>query len=66
MNTKLFADIVGRQALAKAVGVSTAAVTNAIERGTFPASWYEEGRRLALIHRIEAPPAMFNQKLAAE
>jgi hypothetical protein len=57
-----FADAVGRKNLAKAVGVGAPAVSNAVERGVFPASWYEVGRALAIEADVDCPPELFGQK----
>ncbi len=62
MDARTFADVVGRKPLAKAVDVSLGAVTNAVRRGVFPASWYEESRKLADAHNINCPPDLFGQK----
>jgi hypothetical protein len=57
-----FADAVGRSVLARSVGVGLSAVSNAIERGKFPASWYEAGKELAASVNVECPPGLFGQK----
>lgn len=58
-----FADAVGRSNIAAAVGVNLKAVSNAVVRGAFPASWYVSCGRLAVQQGIECPPELFNMKI---
>jgi len=58
-----FADAVGRSELARSVGVGLPAVSNAIDRGRFPSSWYEVGKKLAASANVGCPPELFGQKL---
>lgn len=61
ITAEMFANVVGRSNLAAQVGVGLPAVSNAIDRGVFPASWHEAGKRLAN-GKIECPPELFGQK----
>lgn len=40
MNVTQIADLIGRKEIAEMVNVGPTAVSNAISRGAFPASWY--------------------------
>ena len=50
-----YADRVGRQNIADAVGVGLTAVSNAVVRGHFPASWFLTMRKAGL----EPPETLF-------
>ena len=66
-NVKSFSDTVGRADIAAAVGdVSLAAVSNAIKRGRFPATWVMGVKRLAAEKGVDCPDALFNQRISVE
>jgi hypothetical protein len=58
-----FADAVGRASIAEAAGVGLTAVSNAVVRERFPASWFLISQRLAEAKGIECPPELFGMKL---
>lgn len=56
------ADTLGRRRIAEAVGVGVTAVSNAVVRGQFPASWYFIIRDLCSEHDVECPRDAFGMK----
>lgn len=60
VTTLTLADALGRRKIAEAVGVGATAVSNAVVRGRFPASWFLIIKRLADEAGQECPPALFN------
>lgn len=64
--TKRIADRIGRVELASAVGVSKAAVSNAVVTNRFPASWYAVIKDICNTAGIECPLCAFNFKALTE
>lgn len=62
MNASEFADALGRKKLADAVGVGTTAVSNAVVRGWFPASWFLVCDGLAGRAGVPCPPHLFRMR----
>jgi hypothetical protein len=58
----MFADSIGRKALAEGVGVGATAVSNAVVRGRFPSSWFFVAKRLADCAGVTCPPELFGMK----
>ncbi|MGI3163622.1 helix-turn-helix domain-containing protein [Pseudooceanicola sp. 200-1SW] len=58
------ANILGRARLASELGVGDSAVSNAVSRGRFPASWFFVVNRLALSANIPCPPELFGMRAA--
>ena len=54
------ADALGRRRMAAALGVRTTAVSNAVVRGLFPASWFLAVDALARAEGIACPRELFN------
>ena len=59
MTVSELADALGRKQIAEAVGVNASAVSNALARGGFPATWYESMSKLAKLRGIECPLCLF-------
>ena len=57
-----FADAIGRREIAEAVGVGPTAVSNAVVRGWFPATWFLILQGLAEKHGVDCPPQIFKMK----
>jgi len=57
-----FADAIGRMKMAQVLGVGATAVSNAVVRGVFPASWLSACTILASESGQECPPELFGQK----
>lgn len=57
-----FADAIGRKKMADALEVGATAVSNAVVREGFPASWLETCRALAAEAGVEFPVHLFGQK----
>ena len=53
-------DAIGRGVIAKALGCGRTAVSNAVVKGKFPASWFEVIEALAHERGLEAPRSLFN------
>ena len=64
MKSHDLADALGRKNIADAVGVGPSAVSNAVVRGSFPASWYLAMAGLAAKAGAECPPALFGMRAA--
>ena len=62
MTSHELADALGRKNIADAVGVGATAVSNAVVRGSFPASWYLAMAGLAAKAGTECPPALFGMR----
>lgn len=53
------ADAIGRKKLAEALEVGRTAIGNAVDRGTFPSSWYLVVKALADEVGVECPASAF-------
>lgn len=62
ITTLTFANAVGRKSMADALGVKPTAVSNAVVRGTFPASWFLVLQALAREKKAECPPELFGMR----
>lgn len=62
-NASFIADTVGRAKIADACEVGLTAVSNAVVRGRFPASWYFPVRYLCDEAGIDCPLASFGMKV---
>lgn len=62
MNTRQFADKVGRKKMAEALDVLPTAVSNAVGRETFPPAWYDACMKLASEAGIDCPRDLFAQR----
>ena len=62
ITTHTLADALGRKAMADALGVGLTAVSNAVVRGQFPASWFLVVRAMAETAGKDCPPALFGMK----
>lgn len=51
--------ILGRKALIEALGVTTAAITNNIRKGSFPSHWYLTIKDLCMRSGIVCPDRLF-------
>lgn len=56
------ADAIGRQKIADTMGVGLTAVSNAVVRGQFPASWFTACQELARPLAVEVSPDLFGMK----
>lgn len=54
------ADAIGRRKIADTLNLGVTAVSNAVVRGTFPASWFLAIGELCEERGIECPPSLFN------
>lgn len=63
INAPQFADAIGRKKMADALDVGLTAVSNAVVRGKFPASWFTVCEMLADLEGVECPPELFGHKL---
>jgi hypothetical protein len=61
-NVKSTVSALGRARIAREVGVTVAAVGNAIAEGRFPASWYGVVSKLCADASIECPLTIFAMK----
>lgn len=61
-DTREFADAIGRKKMAEALSVLPTAVSNAVGRPTFPATWLNTCKALADSAGIECPPKLFAQR----
>lgn len=59
VTTSNIADTLGRKKIADAVGVGLTAVSNAVVRGRFPASWYLPVTALAAEAGVDCPVSLF-------
>lgn len=57
------ADAIGRKEMADALGVGPTAVSNAVVRGEFPASWFLLVKSLADQAGHHCPPDLFKMRL---
>ena len=62
MTTHDFADAVGRRKMAQSLEISARAVSNAVTRKKFPASWLEVSRALAAEADVPFPVYLFGQR----
>lgn len=62
---QIICDRVGRKAISDAVGVSKAAVTNALSDGRFPASWYPAVKCVCDRAGVGCEMRLFSWKFAA-
>ncbi|MFC4731761.1 hypothetical protein [Salipiger abyssi] len=53
-------DALGRKKMESRLGVSKAAISNAVSDGVFPSAWYEVISDMCREHRIECPTPIFN------
>lgn len=60
MTVSELADRIGRKQIASAAGVGLTAVSNAVVRGSFPATWFIVVSDLARVAGIDCPPHLFN------
>lgn len=60
MNAETLANILGRKAMADALTVTATAVSNAVKRGIFPASWFYTCKNMADAANVDCPPELFN------
>ncbi len=58
-NVSQIADIIGRKVIAETLQVGSTAVSNAIARGSFPASWYLSIQALCEERNLEFEPSWF-------
>jgi hypothetical protein len=56
------ADALGRKEIAAAVGVGLTAVSNAVVRQAFPASWFSACQHLAFQKNVPFPADLFQQR----
>jgi len=66
IRSKDFARAVGRKNMAETLNVGVAAISNAVARGKFPASWFSVCKELAERQGIDCPPSLFSQKSFSE
>lgn len=59
-NTREIIYKIGRKELVRSLGVREQAVSNAINAGIFPASWYKTIASLSKNKGFEVPEALFN------
>lgn len=59
-NAREIAQTLGRKNIQNALGVKSGAVSAAVVRGQFPASWFHEMEQLALAANMEMPRHLFN------
>ncbi|WP_027242535.1 hypothetical protein [Pseudophaeobacter arcticus] len=59
-NISQIADIIGRKVIAETLQVGSTAVSNAIARGAFPASWYLSIQALCEERELEFDPSWFS------
>ena len=59
MTAHELANAIGRKKIAQAVGVGPTAVSNAVTRGWFPATWFLAVCDLAEAIGVECPPELF-------
>lgn len=59
MTVSELADRIGRKNIAEAAGVGLTAVSNAVVRGSFPATWFIVVSDLAAKVGAECPPCLF-------
>ena len=57
---RMIAQKLGRDKLQSALGVKSGAVSAAVVRGQFPASWFHEMEQLAHAANMELPRRLFN------
>lgn len=62
MDTREFADAVGRKKIAEALKVRPTAVSNHVVRGAFPASWFLVLRALSREAGVPCPESLFDMR----
>lgn len=62
ITTEKIADALGRKEMAQALGVGLTSISNAVVRGSFPASWFFVVTRLAGDAGVSCPPCLFQMK----
>lgn len=62
VTTQKIAKAVGRANMAKALGVGSTAVSNAVVSGKFPPAWFVVMQRLCAGADIDCPPSLFSMK----
>ena len=60
MKANDLAEALGRKNMADALGIGATAISNAVVRGSFPASWFMACKSLADRIGTECPPDLFN------
>lgn len=53
-------DTIGRDAIMRRLGVSKAAVSNAVTAGKFPASWYASISAMCAASNVDCPLGVFS------
>lgn len=61
-HAKRIADLIGRQTIARRVGVKYGAVSAAVTRGGFPASWHLIVKDLCAERSVDCPDEAFSFK----
>lgn len=64
ITTYQFASAIGRKNMADALDVGATAVSNAVVRGRFPASWFARCQALASEAGVDCPPDLFGMRAA--
>jgi len=62
MKASHLADALGRKRISETLGVGVTAVSNAVVRDKFPATWFLAVRELATAEGLECPPELFGMK----
>lgn len=60
ITAKIICDAIGRRAIAEAIGVTPAAVSNYSAAGVFPASWYLAVKAMCDARGLVCPEGLFN------
>ena len=61
-NARKIADTLGRKAIAERLDVGETAVSNAVVRGWFPATWSKLLEQMCEDAGIDCPPAVFKMR----
>jgi len=59
-------EAVGRKKIERSLGVSRAAISNAVSEGKFPPGWYGVMRKLCKQARVECPMDLFKFRAPAD
>jgi hypothetical protein len=59
MKAETLAEALGRKKMAEALGIGQTAISNAVVRGCFPASWFMVCKSLADEAGADCPPDLF-------
>lgn len=62
LDTKTVADALGRRQIADRLGVGETAVSNAVVRGWFPATWFFVLQDMCREEGLDCPPWLFKMK----